>query len=373
MKLVDFIKDHKEEISQEWIKHASVNIESAKKMKLDEIKDHITEMLDIIANDMITIQTNFEQEKKSHGNKSMSEEQLKAAIAHGEQRLAYGFDIGQLSSEFRALRASVLRLWEEKSREENWKSDFQEMIRFNEAIDEFWMISVQRFQKKLDESKNWFLRILGHDLRNPLTTISAANSLLKLSKNITNKDKTTLRRSDTSVKRMTELINNLLELTELRLGVGLSIKREKVDLTKICTNVSKAIQLAYPQANIILDTQGQVNGSWDALRMDQMMTNLITNAIHHGKDGGNIKVKLYNKENSAYFIIHNEGPVIPETLKDKIFENNFSKSNSSQNNERNFGLGLFIVNEIVKGHRGKIYLKSLEGEGTTFKITLPNN
>jgi len=199
---------------------AEDNIGGVNKLEPEEVRDHIKQMLDRIVESMETSETDVQQEEKSKGNKTMQSGESKANNHHGEQRADVGFDLMELSSEFRALRASILRLWEENSKEDKLETDFQEMIRFNETIDELWMVSLKRFNRKVDESKNWFMGILGHDLRNPLAAISGVQSILKLSKNLSEKEKSLLGRSDSSVKRMTELIDNLLEITNLRLVSG---------------------------------------------------------------------------------------------------------------------------------------------------------
>ena len=374
MSLKVFIQQNKKEITEEWIKYAEDNLHPTDEMDLEEIRDHIGEMLDRITNDMDSPQTDAEQESKSKGNKDLVDGESSAAIAHGEQRVASGFDIVELSSEFRALRASVLRLWDKKIRDENWKEDFHEMIRFNEAIDELWMISVKRFQEKLDESKRWIFGILGHDLRTPITSISAANSVLKLSQNLSEEDKSILKQSDASIKRMTELINNLLELTEIRLGSSMNISREEINLLEPAKRIIKEIRLAYPESEIKLEAEDNIIGHWDNTRIEQMLTNLMTNAIKHGKPGGEIQLKIYAKDDSVCINIHNDGDPIPKALRDKIFENKFSQNNSRlDSNQRSYGLGLFIVKEIVEGHQGEIELKTSKKEGTSFIISLPRN
>ncbi len=322
---------------------------------------------------MGSVQTNKEQKVKSQGNKKLDSLNDKAANDHGMQRLFFGFDIMQLSSEFRALRASVLRLWAEKSREENWEIDFHDMIRFNEIIDEIWIISLRGFQEKLDENKNLFLGILGHDLRNPIATIKGANSILKFSKNLSEKEKKTIQYSDMSVERMIELINNLLELTELRLGSGMTIDKSELDLSSLFKEIVHEQQLAFPKVDIISDIDGRVNGNWDKLRLSQMMTNLITNAIKHGKEDAPVKVKLSSNRDNAYFSIHNEGPPISEDILDKIFDGRFTRSNGGTSKEKSYGLGLLIVKEIVEGHQGEMNVSSSSKKGTTFTAILPKN
>ena len=371
MKLSVFIREHMDEIIEEWTEYAQNNIESTHNMDLEEVRDHISEILIRISEDMETSQTDDQQEKKSKGNREMSANDQEAATAHGEQRLDSGFDFMQLSSEFRALRASVLRLWSHKSRKENWKTDFHDMVRFNEAIDEIWMISLNRFQTKLDESKNLFLGILGHDLRNPIATVKGANAILSRSENITDKEKKVLDLSQSSIKRMTELIDNLLELTLLRIGTGMTIKKSNHNLQDILKEIIHELQLGYPEAKIVLDVPQPVKGEWDILRVEQMITNLIINGIRHGEPGGIVHVKLAEEDNRAVVSVHNGGSPIPEEIQKKIFNSGFSGSNGQPGKEKSYGLGLLIVKEIVEGHEGDIDVQSNREEGTTFTVRLP--
>lgn len=373
MKFAQFIMTHKEEITDEWVKNAQDNILSANEIELDVIRDHLTLMLDGIAENMEKEQTDLQQEEKSKGNKEMEPGESTGAKQHGALRADIGFDIVEVSSEFRALRASVLRLWEKSSKEENWEADFHDVVRFNEAIDQEWMISVQRFHHTVDESKNWFLGILGHDLRNPLAAISGVNSILRLSENLSEKEQFLLRRSVSSVKRMTELIDNILELTKLRLGSGMTINKSSVDLSEQSEKIVQELQLSYPDADLILKAPGPVQGEWDVLRLDQLITNLITNALRHGRPGGPVIVSISAKGNDALFEVHNEGTPIPESIKNMIFTGMFKMNKEESTPNESYGLGLYIVNEIVEGHKGQIDIRSTEESGTTFKITLPRH
>lgn len=371
MTLANFIRENKEEITEEWIRYARENIGRADKMKTSEVSDHIRQMLNRIVEDMDSSQSDAEQEKKSKGNKYLDHGDSKAASDHGEQRLGFGFDFMQLSSEFRALRASVLRLWADKSRDENWKIDFHDMVRFNEAIDEVWMISLQRFQEKLDESKNLFLGILGHDLRNPIATITGANSLLKISQNLSKREKEILSYSDSSLKRMNFLINNLLELTELRLCGGMPIEKKEIDLTEHTQKIVQELKLAYADADIQLKAEETLKGEWDPLRLGQMITNLITNAIRYGKPDTPVYVNLSSEENKVVFSVHNEGEPISKEMMEKIYDEGYRLDSGKSSREKGYGLGLFIVKEIVEGHQGEIVLSSCEDDGTTFKVIFP--
>ncbi len=109
------------------------------------------------------------------------------------------------------------------------------------------------------------------------------------------------------------------------------------------------------------------------MRLDQLMTNLITNALRHGKPGGPVKVSISAKNNKAFFKVHNEGPPIPESIQEMISTGNFTKNNGDPTKKDSYGLGLYIVKQIVDGHKGQIVETSNEESGTVFKNTLPRH
>lgn len=371
MRFSTFIKNNQKDITTEWVKYAQDNIEDIKALQLEEVEDHIEEMLARIVENMESHDTDAEQEVKSKGNEDMPHGETKAANSHGKQRVDVGFDLVELSSEFRALRASVLRLWEEKRKTEKLETDFQDMIRFNEAIDELWMDSLKQFQHKVKESRNWFMGILAHDLRNPLSAISGIQSLLSSSTNLLEEDQYLLELLGTSVKRMKELIDNLLELTNLRLGSGMNITKSTIDLTKHTEKIVQEVRLGYPETELVLKSSGPIQGEWDIMRLDQMMTNLIANALKHGRRGSPVTISVSAKDSEAFFNVHNEGSPVPDRIKKMISSGLFTKTEGDPTKKDSYGLGLYIVKAIVDGHNGQLEVKSNEKEGTTFKVILP--
>ncbi|MFA0962337.1 ATP-binding protein [Roseivirga sp. BDSF3-8] len=372
MNLAYFIKEHKEEITHEWVEYASNYIDSTEKMSREEVKDHLLEMLNQISNDMETSQTKSEQKYKSRGLKEPRLIDDQPAKNHGIHRVESGFDIVQVSSEFRALRASVLRLWEESFEEDVSDDRFEEMIRFNEAIDEAWMHSVSHYHHKMDNSKNWFLGILGHDLRNPLSAIQSVQQLLSLSENISREEKLLLQQTDASIKRIKELIENLLELTNLRLGNGITVKKTSCDLTLHCERIIQEFKLAYPKANLHFESSGPIQGQWDSIRMEQVISNLVANALRYGRTGGPVTISVKASDQEISLSVHNEGNPIPESRKELIFNGLFKDSGENGAcKESSYGIGLYVVHEIVKAHRGKVEVSSSKEDGTDFKVILP--
>ncbi|MUP45964.1 HAMP domain-containing histidine kinase [Gramella sp. BOM4] len=372
MKLATFIRVNKKDIINDWTTHAKENLHLPDGMELEAVEDHIVQMLDRIVDDMDSSQTDDEQKEKSRGKKNVDLDQLESAFNHGEQRLTYGFDFMDLSSEFRALRASVLRLWSEKSRKENWEIDFHDMIRFNEAIDELWINSLKRFQEKLDESKNLFLGILGHDLRSPISTLKGANSVLSISENLSEKQQKIIKYSNFSIDRMVELIDNLLELTRLRLGGGISFNKKEMDLCKQAKKILRQFRLGYPEQKFDFTChEEKLVGKWDRLRLSQLMTNLITNAIRHGEEESPISVKVSSDEQWVKFSVHNDGNPISEEVKSRIFSEGFTTNGKEDSKSKCYGLGLLIAKEVAEGHEGHIEFSSSWEKGTTFTVFLP--
>ena len=372
MRLIQFIKENKNKIADEWVEYAKQNIEATREKNLAEVKDHIIEMLESIIKNMEVEESNSEQEAKSKGNKNSKDLHETAAKAHGAQRVKMGFSTVELSSEFRALRASVLRLWEKWDSKKE-KTELYDIIRFNEAIDEAWMHSLEKFDNVVDESKNWYLSVLGHDLRSPLAAILGGQQVLALSDQLTEKDKRILRRTEASAKSMKELIDNLLELTNVQFGKGLGITRTSVDLSRQGEETIQEFQLAYPESEFIFKSPGPVQGEWDSLRLKQALTNLIANALKHGKAGGPVTLQIGTEGKNAFFAVHNEGNTIPKNEQKLIFQDRYLRYSQRTGNESSFGLGLFIVREIVKEHNGKIDLESTPKKGTTFTVFLPRS
>lgn len=371
IRLVDFILNRKEEIADEWVEYATNNIHATLGMTDVGIRDHVIQILEYIAQDMESPQSGAEQKAKSRGKRTPDFLADKPARHHGEQRVDAGFDIVELSSEFRALRASVLRLWEDYHGKDFSDREMKEIIRFNEAIDEVWVHSLTKFHHKVNESKNWFMGVLGHDLRNPLNLISGVQQLLLESGNLNPEEKDLIKRSEASVRRMNELINNLLQLTKLRLGSGMNIDRSETNLAEECHHVVQEFRLIHPDTNFKLKNSKSVTGHWDNMRINQIITNLITNAMRHGQSGGPITITIHESGKHAILKVHNFGRPIPERICEFINADHFENDHHLADNGVEHGLGLYIIKEIIKGHDGEVAVESLEDAGTTFTVRLP--
>jgi signal transduction histidine kinase len=177
MRLADFIMENVEPILVEWEAFAR-GIAPGEKMDALALRDHAGEILLATVEDMRSARSSAERSARSRGHRREDGACLNGASEqHAMGRLGSGFDLLELVSEYRALRASVLRLWHE-SASRSHDSDVDDVTRFNESIDQSLSKAVSSYTKRVDQSRDLFLAILGHDLRNPLNSIAMSASLL---------------------------------------------------------------------------------------------------------------------------------------------------------------------------------------------------
>ena len=172
MSLRAFIQDHHEEIVSEFAVFAKTVMPAGADMTEVELRDHAEELLVAVVRDMGISQTEAEEYRKSQGSGS-AKTMASSGQRHADHRIQHGFSFRSVLAEFRALRATVLRLYEESG-----ASDLTDVRRFNEAIDEALTESMERFALQTDLFRDQFVGVLSHDLRTPLGAAIAGAALL---------------------------------------------------------------------------------------------------------------------------------------------------------------------------------------------------
>lgn len=223
-------------------------------------------------------QSAAQQQAKSHGNRSEPDSAFnEVGREHADARQTHGFDVNALVAEYRALRASVLRRWQQTCQID--AASFGEMLRFNEAIDQMVAESARQFSTRSERIRDLFTGVLAHDMRSPVTAIvNSANVLLRdehLSP-ISLRAGINLQRG---VERIKSLVDDLFVFTRTRLGDSLPVEATEQDLGRICAGAVEGVRAARPYAHIELQSTGDLGGMWDAGRMNQLVVNLLTNAI----------------------------------------------------------------------------------------------
>jgi signal transduction histidine kinase len=371
MRLAHFIRENPAPIIREWEQFARSLTPTSDGMSRLALRDHVTDLLDFIADDLETPQSKTEQIEKSHGEKADTAEES-AAETHAALRFTDGFDMDQMVAEYRALRASVIKLWEAQRREPT-NVDFRDLTRFNEALDQQMTESIHHYTEKSTESKDMFLGILSHDLRNPLGSITMSAALAPKIGALTEKQMALMSTITRSGARATEIVEHLLDLTRVRLGSGLVVVREPMDMGAVSTQMVDEMRAIHPSREFTLEISGDMKGSWDRGRIGQVFSNLLGNAVRYSI-AHPIRVKVEGPPEEVVLSIQNYGAPIPSDAIRRIFDSltRAEVSDAEQNRDSvNLGLGLYITKEIVTGHGGTIGVTSSEADGTNFTVRLP--
>jgi signal transduction histidine kinase len=373
MRLADFILSNRAAILKEWEEFAKSCSPASSSMGIVALSDHASEILTVIAEDLKTPQDALEQSEKSKGHGPAGDtDKRTAAEKHGTGRAESGFTMDEMVAEYRALRASVIRLWS-KEQGDVTPSDMVDLTRFNEAIDQSLAESITRFSQDLDKSKEMFLAILGHDLRSPIGAVMTSAKFMLETKELPEPHNTLTQRIVSASTRMNHMVGALLDFTRSRLGGGIPISPEKMNMGKAIHDVVNEVSAANPDRTIHVDARGALNGKWDCARISQVLSNLLGNALEHGSDRTAVNVKVEGDNDEVTIGIHNRGAPIPEDQLDGIFNAMKRKGETatSGGSSANLGLGLYIADQIVRAHKGTIEVESSEDRGTTFTVHLP--
>jgi PAS domain S-box-containing protein len=210
--------------------------------------------------------------------------------------------------------------------------------------------------------------IVSHDLRSPLSTISMAAQSMLARESAPDWARSSAARVKRSVDRMSRMVSDLLDFTRIASGGGLPVERRPMDLRRLIQEAVDEIAVSHPQRVKLALPADAVEGLWDGDRIEQVVTNLLANALHHGAAGSPIDVELLDEGEWAVLRVHNRGPVIAAEHLPTLFDP-FQKGPADKR-RGGLGLGLHIVYEVVKAHGGKVGVTSNAEQGTTFTARL---
>ncbi|PLX02161.1 MAG: hypothetical protein C0595_12025 [Marinilabiliales bacterium] len=229
--------------------------------------------------------------------------------------------------------------------------------------------------EKVNEEKNQFIGIAAHDIRNPLGGIYNFADLLKeeLQDKASETEMEFINIIQSSSELLLNMVTELLDISKIESG-KLTLKKQVSDLISfVKTNITKNKFLA-ENKSINIKTEyptSSLNVEFDRSRLEQVLNNLITNAIKYSKPDTEINVKIGIDNDSIVFSIKDQGVGIPKEEQDKLFKP-FSKTSArATGGETSTGLGLFTCKKIIDAHGGKIWVDSIKNEGSTFCFSLP--
>jgi signal transduction histidine kinase len=372
MRLHEFIRAHPDAIEREWERFARTLTPFATSLSVSALRDHLREILEAIADDMLGSQTSAQQHEKSEGKDTYGDALDLITTAHANMRLDSGFQLAHAIAEYRALRAGILRLWAQTtpSREEQ---DLDEVIRFNETIDQAIAEITRRFADRATHYSDRFVDILAHDVRSPLNLINLAAESLLVDSSLETARVKDVSRILRGVRRIDRLVNDLGILVRHRASKPIPLTKTKVNLGVICEEALEEVKASHVDVVFEVQRLGDLTGNWDRERLAQVVTNLAVNAVVHASAK---RVDLTLEDQGPFVVakVTNRGNPIPADMLESIFDPLVRHDQHTSNElSSGLGLGLFIVREIAQAHGGTVQVRSSAAEGTTFSLRLPRS
>lgn len=398
MRLAEFILANVDPILTEWDAFAhSIWPPEASGTDVDpaRLRNDAEEILRATARDMLSEQTGVEQSDKSKGeggNRSTSHAIDRASLKHGAGRVSEGFALWAVVAEYRALRASVLRLWRESDPTPD-RSDIEDVTRFNESIDQSLTEGIRSYTEQVERdrqallsneqkarqeaedanrAKDMFLATLSHEMRTPLNAITGWIHILRVKGGEGVAEGLDVIERNT--KAQVRLIEEVLDVSRIVSG-KMRLDIADCDLRDSIHAGVEAVRPAARARNISIDLQLEPAGaeaSCDTVRMQQVVWNLLSNAIKFTPKGGAIGVRLTREASSHKLTVSDNGQGMSPDLLPYIFDRFWQADSGTRRRVGGLGLGLSIVKHLVEMHGGTVEAAS-EGEhlGSTFTVRLP--
>ncbi|CAM3599014.1 PAS domain-containing protein [Corallococcus sp. ZKHCc1 1396] len=222
--------------------------------------------------------------------------------------------------------------------------------------------------------EQYLVGIVSHDLRNPLNAIVLGTTSLLRRDELNERATKAVLRIQASAERAVRMIRDLLDFTQARLGGGIPVQCQDLDLTALARQVAEEVQVNFPERDLQTATAGrEARGCWDPDRIAQVLTNLLGNALKYSPEGTPVTLRVQDTPRDAILEVHNQGDPIPPELLRRLFQPMQRGVPGMDRTTRSVGLGLYIVQNIVQAHGGTIDVTSTKEAGTTFTVRLPHD
>ena len=373
MRLSTHLRSNAEDILLAWDAFAATLVQDGSMLDPATLRDHAGEILAAIADELDRPATGKTPDTPPDASDGASDELEAAAEIHADTRMVSGFAIDAMITEYRAFRTSIVKLWLAAGGGREQPRDMEDLVRFHEAMDQAIADSVARYTDQTKKSTDLFIGILGHDIRNPLGTISmSAQYLVRSGKLPASAAETIIN----SVVRINSVIEHVVDFTRVQSEGMMPIRRVPGDLVSQFVKILAETRVRYPRSVLSLESVGDFTGSWDEGRMGQLLSNLLANALTHGAPDQPVTVRLWEEAEGVAFSVHNLGTPIPLKEQQLIFKplvRGMASGKGEQRESAGLGLGLFICREIVRAHGGTLDVTSSADAGTCFTVHLPRH
>ncbi|MGY3266429.1 ATP-binding protein [Lysobacter sp. HA35] len=371
MQLSRFIQTQMDAILTDWEDFARRNAPGESHMTDLALRDHARDILHAVALDLESPQSQDEQFAKSQGDSDDARGPRTAAAIHGALRQDSDFSLLQLSAEFRALRATVLRRWLPTVGEVD-EETLDDMVRFNEAIDQALAQSIVAYSERANVARDLFLAVLGHDLRSPLATVAMIGQLLTGSGVSPEQARQLGQRASRSARFMNHMVDDLLGYTRVQMGPGIPTSLVECDLADVVRAAMVDAGATYPNAQFEMQLDGDLCSHADPVRLQQLLTNLLVNAAQHGASGCPVRLEAEGHADDLVVRVINQGRPLPAEDIERIFKP-LVQLPAATTRTTSLGLGLYIAREIAMAHGGTLRVSSDSEHGTIFELRMPRS
>lgn len=330
---------------------------------------------------------------------SSGPEALELLLQHGDVALALldvqmpemnGFELAELIRGSERTRHVPLIFMTAGSRDQNWQFKGYETGAVDflyKPIDPHVLVSKANVFFELQRQKRaiarelqertealrineMFMAVLSHDLRGPLSAILASAMVLQRPQDA-DKVQAMAEKIQSSGRRMGRMIEDLLDVTRARQAGGLVVQRRPMDLAEAAQRTVQEIRSSHPERTVDVEPVGDLHGAWDSERLCQVLANLLGNAMHHGAPDQPVLLRLDGTAPDVVAVSVSNGGMIPPELMPHLFDPFRGRARASGGGgHQGLGLGLYIVQQLVLAHEGRIDAVSREGR-TTFRVVLP--
>jgi protein-histidine pros-kinase len=287
--------------------------------------------------------------------------------------------IGDLSASAPDL---VGQIWEQLKREGAWHGELELAAKNGPAVPvEMWISTVQlpsgaayvaaahdiSERRALERLQREFIAMVSHELMNPVTGIGLNAELLRLTETYSERAVDGI---TASARRLERLIGDLLDVSRLSSG-RLLLRPSRVDLVEVARRCAAQTQTAGQAGRVRVETdQDAIVGWWDPVRLEQILDNLLSNALKYDPAGGEVLVRIENLGPEVRVAVHDRGPGISAEALPHLFDR-FYRAEATERRAAGLGLGLHITKGLVEAHGGRITVESEPGRGSTFRFSLP--
>jgi signal transduction histidine kinase len=350
-RVAELIRTNEARLARLWEDEVRREVPALRNMSRPVLLDHLPEFLEGLAN---WLEGKTEEAERAFHN---------LVEGHALQRLGYGVGLETLTREYSKIRLVLLR---ELAAQDDVPAD--SVLRLHEGMDRAMNEAIHRYSTRREEVRERFISILGHDLRDPLSTVQISANVLAANPGLKPEQRLIASRISRASSRMQRMIADVLDFARGHLGNGIPANPTLNDMGDICHAAVDELSAANPQRTITIETSGDLRGAFDRDRVHQAIGNLIGNALHHTE--GPIEVRAHEEPSHEAVIteVTSHGKAIPDELVRRIFDP-FSQGDIA-GPRHGLGLGLYIVQQIALAHGGTCDLAS-DAKATTFSIRWP--